>query len=229
MNARQFRLLGVAALPLIACGWLPTAGAAEGPRYTYLDLGYSWSDVNYAVKQEGGEFEGLALDGSVGLVDAGPVGIHLFGEFFDGDFDGVQDPCSGQVGSRDSTSYALGAGASYPVQETVDLVGRVAYINVDLDIPNSTCQLQSVDSDGYFLEGLVRAAMSEQVELEAGYRYSDLTGSDISDSSVMLAMNYNVNSWFAARVAGIVFDDDSAIEFAVRVYFSDFLGRDNLF
>jgi len=232
MNARQFRLLGVVALPLVTGAWLGTARAEEGsagPRYTYLDLGYTWEDVNYAVKQEGAQFEGFTLEGSVGLVDAGPVGIHLFGEFFDGEFTGVNDECSGQVGDRDSYSYALGAGASYPIRDNVDLVAKIAYIDVELDVPNSQCALQSVDSDGYYAAGLVRARMSEEVELEAGYRYSDLSGSDISDGSVLLAMNYNINSWFAVRVAGIVFDDDSGIQLAVRVNFEDFLGRDNLF
>lgn len=229
MNARPLRLLGVAALPFLSCALLGTARAAEGPRYTYLDLGYSWEDVNYAVKQEGGEFDGFALDGSLGLVNAGPVGIHLFGEFFDGEFKGVKDACSGVDGSRDSSSYAIGAGASYPIRETVDIVGRAAYVNVDLDVPNSTCDLQSVDSGGYLVEGLVRAMMSDQVELEAGYRYSDLSDSDISDGSVLMAMNYNITSWFAVRLAGIVFDDDSGVELAVRINFEDFLGRDNLF
>lgn len=239
MNARQLRLLGVAALPLVTGAWLGAAQAEEaaaaeakeaGPRYTYLDLGYAWNDVNYAVKQEGGQFEGFTMKGSLGLVDAGPVGISLFGEFFDGDFSGVKDACSSTVGSRDSYSYALGAGASYPIQDTVDIVGRAAYIDVELDMPTSnSCQLQSVDSDGYLVEGLVRARMSKEVELEAGYRYSDLSDSDISDGSVLLAMNYNINEWFAVRVAGIVFDDDSGIELAVRFNFEDFLGRDNIF
>lgn len=244
MNARQLRLLGVAALPLVTWGWLCTAQAEEAaaetetpvtarketaPRYTYLDLGYAWNDVNYAVKQEGGEFEGFTMKGSLGLVNAGPVGISLFGEFFDGEFSGVQDACSSVVGNRDSYSYALGAGASYPIQDTVDIVGRAAYVDVELDVPNNFCQLQSVDSDGYLVEGLVRARMAEEVELEAGYRYSDLSGSDISDGSVLLAMNYNITNWFAVRVAGIVFDDDSGIELAVRINFEDFLGRDNIF
>lgn len=244
MNARQLRLLGVAALPLVTSAWLGAAHAEEpaateppaatesketGPRYTYVDLGYAWNDVNYAVKQEGGQFEGFVLKGSLGLVDAGPVGISLFGEFFDGEFTGVKDACSSVVGDRDSYSYALGAGASYPIRDTIDIVGRAAYVDVELDVPNNACQLQSVDSDGYLVEGLVRAMMSEEVELEAGYRYSDLSDSDISDGSVLLAMNYNITSWFAVRLAGIVFDDDSGIELAVRVNFADFLGRDNIF
>ena len=84
MNSSVVRSLGLAALPLVTGGWLATASAAatDGPRYSYLDVGYQWTDVNYAVKQAGGRHEGFKVNGSLGLADLGPVGIHVFGEFF---------------------------------------------------------------------------------------------------------------------------------------------------
>ena len=61
------RSLGVAALPLftgaLLAGVIPSALAQDtassdwsgGPRYSHFDAGYQWTDVLYAVKQEGGQ------------------------------------------------------------------------------------------------------------------------------------------------------------------------------
>ncbi len=61
MNARQVRLLTVAALPLVTGGWFATA-SAEGPQYTYFDAGYQWVDTNNAVRMDGGQHEGIKLN-----------------------------------------------------------------------------------------------------------------------------------------------------------------------
>lgn len=245
------RSAGVAALPLLTGFFLAGAAtpvvaqdagqnAAEwsgGPRYSYFDAGYQWVDVNYAVKQEGGQHEGLKLNGSVGLAEFGRVGLHLFGEFFDGDFTGLTTTCDGGEGGsttirgdRDSQSVAGGLGLSYAVAESTDVVVQAAYVDItDFEIPNESCQLVSGDDDGYFAEAMVRSLLSENVEIEAGFRYSDLSDSGISNNDVLLGLGYHVTDYLTIRARGVIFDDDTGIEISARLYFGNFLGRDSLF
>lgn len=241
--------LSVAALPLVTGACL-AAGAAlipagkavaedwsGGPRYSYFDAGYQWTDVNYAVKQEGGQHEGIKLNGSINLAEFDRVGIHLFGEFFDGDFSGVRTTCDGGeggstsfTGSRNSQSIAGGLGASYAISESTDIVGRLAYVDItDFETPNNLCQLVSGDDSGYFAETMIRSQMSENVEIEAGIRYSDLSDSGIDNTDVLLGLGYHVTDYLTIRARGVVFDDDTGIEIGARLYFGSFLGRDTIF
>lgn len=240
--------VGVAALPLIA--WAGLAGAAllasapataaddwsGGPRYSYFDAGYQWVDSLYAVKQEGGQHEGVKLSGSVGLAEFDRYSVHLFGEFFDGDFSGVRTTCdSGQgassfTGDRDSQALAGGLGGAFALAESTDIVVRAAYVDItEFETPNNLCQLVSGDDTGYFGEVMVRSELSENVEIEAGFRYSDLDDSNVSDNEVLLGLGYHLTDYLTFRARGIVFDDDTGIELGFRMYFGHFLGRDTLF
>lgn len=242
MDARLVRLLSVAALPLVTGGWLAAASAATedssgGPRYTFFDAGYQWTDVNYAVKEDGGQHQGYVLRGSVSLIKLGPVGVHVFGEFFDGDFSGVTTFCDDgqggvtkQSGDRDSQSFAGGLGVSYPVLEKTDIVLSAAYVDISkFQVPDSQCQLKSADDHGYSAEALVRSELSENVEIEAGFRYADLNDADISNNDVVLGIGYNVTDYLTFRAMGVVFDNDTGFELNARLYFGSFLGRDTIF
>jgi hypothetical protein len=245
MNAMLARSLSVTALPLVTGGWLAIAAtpaeaddSSGGPRYSYFDAGYQWVDVNYAVKQAGGQHQGIKLNGSVAMANFGAVGLHLFGEFFDGEFSGVRTTCDGGDGSestsfdgdRDSQSLAGGLGLSYRLAENTDIVVRAAYVDISkFQIPNSSCNLVDVDDSGYFAEGMIRSELSESVEIEAGYRYSDLSDSDISNNDVLLGLGYHVTDYLTLRVRGVVFDDDTGLELSARLYFGSFLGRDAIF
>jgi hypothetical protein len=232
MKARQVRSLAVAALPLFAgicsapAAFAQEEGSPSGPRYTYLDAGYQWSDVNYAIKQLGGQHEGIRANLSVGITEIGPVGLHLFGEFFDGDFDGART-CPQ---SRDSQSFAAGLGASYGLGEKADLVARIGYVDTEIEVPIESCAaFETVSDDGYLSEGLVRMELSDKVEIEAGARYAELQDSDIGNTDVILGIGYHVTDFLSLRARGVVFDDDTGFELAVRLYFGSFLGRDTLF
>jgi opacity protein-like surface antigen len=224
MNARQFRLLTVAALPLVTGGWLGTA-SAEGPQYTYFDAGYQWIDTNNAVRMDGGQHEGIKLNASLGLTEFGPVGLHLFGEYFNGDFNGAGDGC----GDRDSKSYVAGLGARYKLTESTHIVANLGYVDVDFDVADGSCGKSGVSDDGYEVEGLIRSALSDKIELEAGYRYTELNDSDIDNRDAIIGLAYKFNDSLALRVRGVVFDDDTGIELSARYYFSSLLGRDYLF
>lgn len=216
------------AIPLLAGTLATTATAQESPRYTWLGASYQWTDVNYAVKLDGAQHEGFKVDASVGLIDFGRFGVHVFGEYFDGDFSGTcfvttesGAPCppEGQ-GDLDSKSYVAGAGLSFSLTDTTDLVGKLAYLN---------SELEDIDDDGWTGELLIRSAISDKVEVEGGYRYSDIGGdSNISNNDILLGLGYHVNEWLTLRARGIVFDDDTGFEIGARVYFGSFLGRDNV-
>jgi opacity protein-like surface antigen len=240
--------IGVATLPLIAGAALVGAAvlapnpatAAEdwtgGPRYSHFDAGYQWVDSLYAVKQEGGQHEGFKLAGSVGLAQFDRIGIHLFGEFFDGDFSGVRTTCDGGEGEssvsgdRDSQAIAGGLGGSFALSERTDIVVRAAYVDItEFETPNNLCQLVSGDDTGYFGEVMARSQFSENVEIEAGFRYSDLDDSGLSDNEVLIGLGYNLTDYLTIRARGVVFDDDTGIEIGARLYFGNFLGRDTLF
>ena len=215
---------------LVAGGTAAAATAEEsgGPRYSYFDAGYQWTDVNYAVKQQGGQHAGFKLNGSVSLVNIGPVGVHMFGEFFDGNFTGAKTSC-GNV-DRNSQSIAGGLGLNYAVRETTDLVVRGAYVDIsEFQVPNNTCDLVSTSDHGYFAEALVRSELSENVEVEAGVRYSELKDSNIGNTDVILGLGYHVTNYLTLRARGLVFDNDTGIEIGARLYFGSFIGRDTLF
>jgi opacity protein-like surface antigen len=226
MNARQVRLLTVAALPLVAAGWM-AAARAEGPQYTYFDAGYQWMDTNNAVRMDSGQHEGIKLNASLGLVEFGSTGLHLFTEYFNGDYVGSADGC----GDRDSESWVAGLGGHYRVTPTTHLVVNVGYVDVDGDVVTDsiTCAKTGVSDEGYEVEGLVRSNLSEQIELEVGYRYTDLDDSDIDNRDAIIGLGYLFNEQLTLRVRGVVFDDDTGIELGVRYNFASLLGRDQVF
>lgn len=224
----RIRSLTLAA-PLLAGVWASTAIAAETPRYTWLGVAYQKTDVNYVVKLNGAEHDGVKVDLSLGLAEFGRFGVHVFGEYFDGDFGGAcltavdtsgVCPAAGR-GDRDSKSWVGGAGLSYGLTDATHVVGSVAYLNAELE---------DADEDGYTAQLLLRSALSERVELEGGYRYSDVGGaSDISNNDILIGLGYHLTDWLSLRGRGIVFDDDTGWEVGFRMYFGGFLGRDNLF
>ena len=224
MIARQVRLLTIAALPLFAGGWVATA-SAEGHQYTYFDAGYQWMESNEAIKMDGGQHEGIKLNASLGLTEFGPVGLHLFAEYFDGDFSGARDGC----GDRDSKSYAAGLGAHYRLTESTHLVANLGYVDADFDVADGSCATTGVSDDGYRVEGLIRSSLSDKIELEAGYRYTEMSDSDIDNRDAIIGLGYHFNDKLALRVRGVVFDQDTGIELSARFNFASLMGRDNLF
>ncbi len=240
VRSKFARYLSVALLPLAAAGGISAAAAEEdtgGPRYSYFDAGYEWTDVLYAVEQPGGTHEGILLNGSVGLAKVGPVGIQVFGQFFDGNFNGSTVECDDGEGgtitskdNRDSQAVAGGLGAYLPIAEKTNFELRAGYIDITkFQTPNNLCQLVSADDTGYFGEAMIRSVMSENVELEVGFRYSELSDSNISNNDVLLGLGYNVTDYLTLRATGIVFDTDTGFELSARLYFGEFLGRDTIF
>lgn len=216
MNATDLRSVRAPVLALAAAALLPLAAQGdEGPRYSYLDASYQWADVNYAVRADGSKHEGFRFDGSVALSDW----LHVFGDYYTGDFNTPEaiDPNADDVQFRnvdlDFTGYSLGLGVSYPIASRVDLVGRLSFINAELE---------DIDDSGYRVQGMIRGMVNDRAEVQLGYSYTDIGGdSDIQSRDITLGLVYNVTGQLAVRASGIVFDNDSGLEFGVRYNFGD--------
>ncbi|MCC5794064.1 MAG: outer membrane beta-barrel protein [Chromatiales bacterium] len=220
MNAPDLRSVRVAAVAVAASALLPLAAAAEGgPRYTYLGASYEWTDVKYAVRAPGSSHDGINIEGSVSLSSW----LHLFGGYYDGDF-GLQldEEFAAELGlppakvDFDFSGYHVGLGVSYPLTSMIDIVGRAAYVSAELDTP-----LGRIDDDGFMVEGLVRAMISDNIEVQVGYSYTDLRDADIQNRDLSLGLVYNVTNEVAVRLRGVVFDNDTSLELGIRLYFGD--------
>lgn len=200
------RILLAGGLPaLLLAGSMVTAHA-DGPRYTYAELGYAHIKLDVAGRDRSGD--GAVLGGSVAVTDT----VHLFGGYTYAEFDFN----SGGFGNADIDyrSLTLGVGANLSINSTVDLVGRLAYVTAEAKRIGF-----KVDEDGYGLSAGVRAMVTEQIELNGFVNYVDL-GSDLGDdASVSLGALYSFTDQFAVGLGGEFGGDASAITAGVRFYF----------
>lgn len=184
-----------------------SAGAAEGPRYTYAEVGYVNIDID-DIDGVGADGDGFNLAGSVAVADM----VHLFGSYFDGDVD-VDDFGFGEIGI-DYTTFAIGAGLNYAISDTVDLVGRLAYLNAEAEAFGF-----SEDDDGYGLSAGARAMLMPQFELNGAIVYSDLGGDDGDDTAVGIGAVYSFTEMFAVTASGTFGGDVQEFGVGVRAYF----------
>jgi len=195
------RAKGLAGLVLVAVLG-PVAAFAQSPaspRYTYLGAGWDGGDSRCAVEPGDEGVSGFTAEGSIGLFDA----VHLLGTAYSGETDGS---------NVDVTCYEVGAGVTWGLTESADVVLRGYYVSVDTDVG---------DADGFEPELLVRYAISDRVEVDLGMAYYDMSpdeGEDFDDTEVRLGVVYNVLPWLAVRAGGTIFDDDSTFNLGVRAY-----------
>lgn len=220
--------LGAALGLVAACTAAGTAWAdeaeQEGPSYTYLGLGYEWTDVKYAVRADGAAHSGYKLEASVGLTRW----LHVYGEYFDGDFDDYSLASGDAFTGIDSTAFHVGVGFAYPITPAWDAVLRVAYVDSELSgalAPTGGGLVTGLvlDDDGYQFEGLVRGIISERAEVNFGFSYTEFDSSDISNSDVTVALLYGLTDTVQLKARGIIFDNDTGLELGVRVTFGDSL------
>lgn len=199
----------IAAALIIGSTALPAAAQdAPDPRYTYLGAGYEWTDVKYAIKSPADSFDGYKLEGSLGILDW----LHLYGEYFDGDFD---------FQNSDATGFHAGVGFNFNFAGSWDIVGRAAFVDVEVEGLNPNGTNFSLDDDGYALEGMLRGMVSDRTEINFGYIYTDLDESGNSNSDVTVGINFDVTNFATLKARGIVFGNDTGLEFGVRFYVGD--------
>lgn len=180
------------------------ASAASGPRYTYVDIAY----VNMEIDDDGflGEDpdgDGIGIGGSVAVADM----VHLFADY------GMAELEVFDV-DVDYDVLTFGVGLNYPLANTVDFVGRIAYVDAEVDIDG----FGGADESGYGLSTGVRAMLTGQVELSGFLNYVDL-GRGADETTVSIAALYSFNQTFAAGLGTEFGSDSRAISAGVRLYF----------
>ncbi len=180
---------------------LPAVGA-EGPRYTYADIGYVDLDVD-DVSGFDIDGDGFSIAGSVALAD----NWHIFAGYDDAELD--VDGGEGLSGSVDLQDLSIGVGFNTGVTDTIDFVARLWFVDRDLEF---------FDDNGYGLGAGVRAMVMPKLELNGAIEYTDI-GDFEDDTALVLGGVYNFTDVFAAT-AGVTFSDDiTQYGIGVRAYF----------
>ncbi len=149
-------------LQLLALVTLPAAAGAQEARelsYTYVEGSIVSSELNTGPLDADGD--GIGVAGSAAVLPR----FHVFGSYADEGFDF----------DLDRTTLEIGAGYSYPLDGDFHVVGRLSYIDSDVERPGP-----DFSEDGFGIEGGVRGRIAERAELDAGIRYVDLRGADTS-------------------------------------------------
>lgn len=169
------------------------AAAADEPRYTYAELGYVNTDYD-DIDVDG---DGFRIGGSYAL----HRNVHLVAGYEDVGLDR----------GFDATAWNAGIGLNFPLRPGLDAVGRARYIDFELDTPGGG----DPDEDGYGLEGLVRAMIGPQLELNGGVRYVDI---EDDETSLVIGGLYEVAKNFAISAELDFGDDVTTLFIGGRLY-----------
>jgi opacity protein-like surface antigen len=175
---------------------LSASAAAEDFSYNYLYLGYGGYDVD-DVNVDG---NGLGVGGSFEISDK----FHVFAGYQAADLDF----------NVDATTWNAGLGYSMAVSDVIDLVGRVSYESIKLDVPG----FGSADDNGIGLGVGLRFAATPNIELDAGIDYVDYSDSG-SDTAFGVGVLYNINEMFTVGVDGSWGDNFTTYALTGRFYF----------
>ena len=173
-----------------------TSAAAQGFDYSYLQLGYGTIDLD-DVNVDG---DGFGVSGSYAV----NTDWHLFAGY----------EAIGLDFGVDVTSFGAGIGYNTEMSPTVDMFARLSYQYIDLDAGG----LGSIDDNGIGLGVGMRFAASDQIEIDAGINYVDLSdGGD--ETAFSLGALYNFTEAFSVGLGGSWSSDSSSYTLAGRVYF----------
>ncbi len=137
---------------------LPGIAAGQQFSYTYVQGSVMSSELN-DVGPLDADGDGIGIAGSVSILPR----FHVFGSYEDEGFDF----------DLDRTTLHIGAGYRYPLHEAFDLVGRLSYVETDIERPGP-----DFSDDGLEIEGGIRGRLTARAEFDAGIRYVDLGESD---------------------------------------------------
>ena len=168
----------------------PLAAMADGMNYSYVEADYVDLDIDNAPSGDG-----FAVRGSVGFAN----NWFAFADYVDASVDVI-----------DIENIAVGIGGHFPINDTLDVVGRVGYTESDLSSGPF-----SASDDGYLLTAGVRGQMS-QFEMEGHLVYTDLSdGGD--ETAFEFAGRWNFTDMFSAGVAYRIGDDANVLFAGVRL------------
>ena len=173
-----------------------TAGAqASDLSYSYAEGGFGIVDVD-AISEEG---DGFFLGGSLGF------GTNWLGfvEYSMAEFD-----VSGSTADVDEIQ--LGFGGHFAMNESLDFVGRLAYVDQTVDV-STPFGNASADENGYMLSAGLRGMAFGRLDLMGAIEYVDVGESD--DTGLALRGLYQFTDMFSlgARVG----TSDDSTEYGV--------------
>lgn len=179
----------------LLCAVLPCAALAAEPRYTYIEGGYQYLDLDdFDV-----DGDGWAIGGSVALTDR----FHLIAGYSSLGLDfGI-----------DVASVNIGVGGSLPLDRSVHLVAEAGYARVDIDTP-----LSDFDDDGLFVNGGLRWMVTEGLELSGWLNYVNLDDSG-SDTGFSLGGLFSITPELALGASVDLGDDATGYSVGLRYYF----------
>lgn len=153
----------LAALTLLAA--LPfAASAAEGVSYTYIEGGYSATNLD-----GGADADGWTIGGSGAIAP----NFHVFGSYTGQEVDDFATPF-GRASGYDVDQWRLGLGYNHELNSSVDLLTRVAYEKFESDEFNAgNVVVAGEDVDGWSVEAGVRAGFTPNIEGYALAGYED--------------------------------------------------------
>lgn len=174
----------IAGLLLPAAGFAGSATAAE---LDYDYAGLRWVDTELDGGGIDADGDGFEIGGSLELAEQ----VHLFGNYQTLDFGG----------GIDASAFEIGGGYAMPLNNGADLVGRLSYIEGEIDAGPG-----NVDDSGFGFSAGFRNMFHPQIEGRAFINYADLDETG-SETSFEVAGDYFLNDEIAVG-ASLEFGDD---------------------
>lgn len=194
MNIRPGASVAGAIAGLLLAGG--SAAAAELD-YNYAELRYLDTELDAGTVDVDGD--GFEVGGSLELTQS----VHLFGSFQTLDFgSGI-----------DLSAFEVGGGYVMPLNNGADLVGRLSYIDGEIDTP-----VGDADDSGFGFSAGLRNMFTPQIEGRAFINYTDLDESG-DETSIELAGDYFLNDEIALGASLELGDDVTTWTIGGRWYF----------
>lgn len=183
----------------LAATLLATTGGAAA-----AELDYNYAELRYVdTELDAGPFDidgdGFQIGGALELAQS----VHLFGNFRTLDFGaGV-----------DVSAFEIGGGYAMPLNNGADLIGRLSYIDGEIDGPGG-----DADDSGFGFSAGFRRMFTPQFEGRAFVNFTDLDASG-SETAVELAGDYFLNDEVALGASLELGDDVTTWTLGARWYF----------
>jgi hypothetical protein len=177
---------------------VPCALNAADFDYTFVDAGLVDTEIETGVGDVSGD--GIGINGSFAVSDS----VHIVAGYSDIGYDF----------NIDGSSMNVGVGFHTDINDDLDFVADVSYIDVEVDTP-----FGSADEDGLGIGGGIRFHAGEKVELDAGLQYVDL---DDSDTVLNVGGRYYFSDSFALNAS--LSDADAGMSWIIGIR-AEFGGR----
>lgn len=166
--------------------------ASAAPGYSYVEAAYIHADLD-----DYGDGGGFLLGGSWALNS----NFHAVASYERADLDH----------GADYSAFKAGLGVNMPLRYGLDLVGRARFITADVDRPGDD------DETGFSLEGMLRAMVNPQLELNGGLIYED-----VFDSQTILELGavYELIPNVAIGAGLEISSDVTRFNLGLRFYFT---------